>query len=60
MEIHQNTKSSCLEKAKWMFFFYTLKTLQVTPLIGTYLKEIIKDTCKALDSKMFKANFLTF
>lgn len=43
-----------------MFFLYTLKTLQISPLIGTYLKEIMKETHKAFDSKMFKAAFFMF
>lgn len=60
MEIYQNTKSSCLEKVKWKFFFYTLKTFQIAPLTGTYLKEIIRDAHKAFDSKMFNATFFTF
>lgn len=40
MEIHQNAKSSYQGQIEWMFLFFTLKTLQIIPTMGSYLKEI--------------------
>lgn len=40
-----------------MFFFYILKTSEITPLIGMYFKEIIRGAHKAFNSWMFKTAF---